>query len=83
MPPLTAMDEHLVHQIPEPLPNVVAHHPHWRESYFFVAHQPDDLGDLVILTVASYPQRQQMDSLQMGCVGGARCDRPARSIVRR
>lgn len=70
MPRLTAMDEHLVHQLPEPLPNVVAHHPHWRESYFFIAHRPDALGDVVILTIASYPQREAMDSLQMGRVGG-------------
>jgi hypothetical protein len=27
---LTAMDEHFVHQIPEPLPQVVTHHDHWR-----------------------------------------------------
>jgi hypothetical protein len=70
MPELTAMDEHLVHQIPEPLPGVVTHHPHWRESYFFAAHRSESLGDLVILTLASYPQRAEMDSLQMGRVGG-------------
>lgn len=44
MPRLTAMDELLVHQIPEPLPNVVTHHPHWRESHFFIAHRSDALG---------------------------------------
>ena len=38
------MDEHLVHQLPEPLPNVATHHPHWRESYFFIAHRPDAAG---------------------------------------
>ncbi|MGC8463539.1 MAG: hypothetical protein ACP5P9_07715 [Acidimicrobiales bacterium] len=70
MPPLTALDELLVHQLPEPLPNVVAHHPHWRESYFFVAHRPDTLGDVVILTLATYPQRRELDSLQMGNVAG-------------
>ena len=64
------MDEHLIHQIPEPLPATGVHHEHWRESYFFIAHRPDDLGDLVILTMATYPQRGQMDSLQMGRVGG-------------
>lgn len=72
MPRLTDMDEHLVHQLPEPLPNTVVHHPHWRESYFFIAHPPADLGDVVILTMATYPQREQMDSLQMGRVGGER-----------
>ena len=65
---LTAMDEHLVHQLPEPLPNVAVHHPHWRESYFFIAHRPDTLGDLVILTMATFPYRGVMDSLQMGRV---------------
>jgi hypothetical protein len=70
MGPLTAMDEHLVHQIPQPLPATGVHHQHWRESYFFIAHRPDALGDVVILTMATYPQREQMDSLQMGKVGG-------------
>src|SRR5439155_18268829 len=70
MPPLTVMDEHLVHQLPEPLPNVVTHHPHWRESYFFIAHQRENLGDVVILAMATFPQREVMDSLQMGRVGG-------------
>jgi len=70
MPPLTPMDEHLIHQLPEPLPNVAVDHPHWRESYFFIAHRPDQLGDVVILTLATYPPREQMDSLQMGFVDG-------------
>jgi hypothetical protein len=70
VPPLTAMDEQLVHQLPEPLPNTQLHHPHWRESYFFIAHHPSELRDVVILTMASYPQRQMLDSLQMGRVGG-------------
>jgi hypothetical protein len=70
MPKLTAMDELLVHQLPEPLPTTVVNHPHWRESYFFAAHPRDRLGDLIILTMAAYPQRDAMDSLQMGRVGG-------------
>ncbi len=70
MPPLTAMDEHLVHQLPEPLPNVATHHPHWRESYFFICHRPAELGDVVILTMATFPQREVMDSIQMGRAGG-------------
>jgi hypothetical protein len=67
---LTAMDERLAHQLPEPFPNVATYHPHWRESYFFIAHRRDALGDVVILTMASYPQREVMDSLQMGRVAG-------------
>ena len=70
MPPLTDLDELLAHQLPEPFPNVQTHHPHWRESYFWIAHPRASLGDVVILTMASYPQRQQLDSLQMGRVGG-------------
>jgi hypothetical protein len=69
---LTALDELLAHQLPEPIANVQTFHPHWRESYFFVAHRPDAIGDMVILTMATYPQREQMDSLQMGRVGGVR-----------
>jgi hypothetical protein len=66
MPHLTAADEQLIHQIPEPLPNVVTWHEHWRESYFFVMHHPDEPGDVVILTMATYPARQELDCFQMG-----------------
>src|SRR5947208_3117318 len=59
------MDEQFVHQIPEPLPNVVAFHQHWRESLFFILHPPSGPGDVVILTLAHYPARQMMDSLQL------------------
>ncbi|MDX6584894.1 MAG: hypothetical protein QOI10_4078, partial [Solirubrobacterales bacterium] len=71
MPALTVMDEYFVHQIPEPLPNVVTHHEHWRESLFFIVHPPDGLGDVLILTLAHFPKREHMDSLQLGGVGGA------------
>jgi len=64
------MDELLVHQLPEPLAHTAIDSAHWRESYFFIAHPRDDLGDVVILTVATYPQRETMDSLQMGKVAG-------------
>jgi hypothetical protein len=64
------MDEHFVHQIPELLPNVASHHQHWRESYFFELHQPDARGDVVFFTMAHYPARQVMDSIQMGRIGG-------------
>lgn len=67
---LTAMDEHLVHQVPAPLPSVETHHEHWRESYFFIAHRRAELGDVVILTMATYPAREALDSLQMGRIGG-------------
>ncbi len=66
----TAMDEQFVHQIPELLPNVAVHHPHWRESYFYEVHDPSAEGDVVFLTMAHYPSREVMDSLQMGRVGG-------------
>ncbi|HEX2850231.1 MAG TPA: hypothetical protein VHN98_06750 [Acidimicrobiales bacterium] len=71
MPRLTAMDELFVHQIPEPLPNVALHHEHWRESLFFVMQPRDQLGDVVILTLAHFPARGEMDALQLGRVGGA------------
>lgn len=67
---LTAMDELFVHQIPEPLPHVVTHHPHWRESLFFVLHPRDEPGDVVILTLAHFPVKGEMDSLQLGHVAG-------------
>ncbi len=69
MPKLTRMDEQFVHQIPEPLPNVVTHHQHWRESLFFVLHPRDGLGDCVILTMAHFPARAELDSLQLGHIG--------------
>ncbi len=71
MPKLTAMDEYFVHQIPEPLPNVVTWHDHWRESLFFVLHPRERLGDVVILTLAHFPSRGEMDCLQLGRVGDA------------
>jgi hypothetical protein len=69
---LSAQDENLIHQIPEPLSNTSPFHPHWRESYFFVAHPPDGAatGDVVITTLATYPQHQTMDSYQMGRIDG-------------
>lgn len=81
MPRLTALDEYFVHQIPEPLPNVVTHHQHWRESLFFVLHPPHRLGDVIILTMAHFPARGELDSLQLGQIGStptvARHVRPA------
>jgi hypothetical protein len=65
------MDEYFVHQIPEPLPNVQTHHEHWRESLFFIVHPPEGLGDVLILTLAHFPKREHMDSLQLGRVGDA------------
>ena len=76
MTALTPLDELLAHQVPEPMANVQTFHPYWRESYFFIAHRRDALGDVVILTMATFPQREVMDSLQMGRVGG-----PASSAI--
>jgi hypothetical protein len=66
----TAMDEYFVHQIPQLLPQVAVHHPHWRESYFYDVHDPTGEGDAIFFTMAHYPTQGRMDSLQMGRVGG-------------
>ncbi len=68
--PLTPADEGFVHQIPEPLPNVVTHHEHWRESYFFVAHPTTGTGDVLIFPMAHYPARGVMDALLLGRIDG-------------
>lgn len=65
------MDEYFVHQIPELLPAVATHHHHWRESYFYEVHDPSGTGDVVFFTMAHYPARESMDSIQMGRIGGA------------
>jgi hypothetical protein len=64
------MDEHFVHQVPELLPDVATRSDHWRESYFFELHRPDGLGDVLFFTMAHFPAREVMDSIQMGRVGG-------------
>jgi hypothetical protein len=64
------MDEYFVHQIPELLPNVAAHHQHWRDSYFYELHDPSGDGDAVFFTMAHYPAQERLDSLQMGRVDG-------------
>ena len=64
------MDEQFVHQLPALLPDVAVRSDHWRESYFFDLHRPDAAGDVVFFTMAHYPARQYMDSIQMGRVGG-------------
>ena len=68
----TAFDEQFVHQIPELLTNVVTYHHHWRESLFFDIHDPNvtDASDVVFLTMAVFPARNRMDSIQMGRVDG-------------
>lgn len=43
---------------------------HWRESYFFAAHQPDGTGDVLVFTMASHPSTAVLDSYQMGRVDG-------------
>src|SRR3954454_13996732 len=68
----TAADELFVHQIPQLLPQVVTRDDHWRERYFFDIHDPAGGagGDAIFFTMAHYPAREQMDSLQMGRVRG-------------
>ena len=61
-----AADERFGHQIPEPFRNTVLYHHDWRESLFFVMHPTDRLGDVYILTLANFPARSEMDSLQLG-----------------
>ncbi|HUI02427.1 MAG TPA: hypothetical protein VLZ77_02715 [Acidimicrobiales bacterium] len=70
MTDLSPFDEYLVHQTPEPLRVVDIEHPHWRESYFFVAHGPDVDTDVVVVAMASYPPRGTLDALVLGRVGG-------------
>jgi len=69
MAKFTALDERFAHQIPEPFPNVLHFHPDWRESLFFIMHQREKPGDVLILTLAHFPSRQEIDSLQLGRVG--------------
>lgn len=64
----TPLDENFAHQIPEPFPHTVVHHHDWRESLFFHLHPRDRPGDVVILTLAHFPARGEMDSLQLGRV---------------
>jgi hypothetical protein len=64
------LDELFVHQTPDLLSEVALHHQHWRESYFFELHRPDAAGDVVFFTMARYPARQTVDSIQMGKVAG-------------
>jgi hypothetical protein len=68
----SALDEHFVHQMPDLLTKVDTHHQHWRESYFFDLHDPAGSpgDDVIFMTMARYPARERMDSLQMGRVDG-------------
>ena len=59
-------DERFGHQIPEPFRSTEVHHQHWRESLFFIAQSPDGPNDVTILTLAHFPARGVMDSLQLG-----------------
>jgi hypothetical protein len=71
MPRLTPADEFFYHQIPEPHPNVVTFHEFWRDSLFFVMHPQSGDGDVLILTMAHFPKREEVDSLQLGRIGGS------------
>lgn len=66
-----AADERFGHQLPEPFRNVLLHHQDWRESLFFVMHPTNRLDDVFILTLANFPARNEMDSLQLGRWGSA------------
>jgi hypothetical protein len=68
MAKFTSLDERFAHQIPEPFPNVLHFHQDWRESLFFIMHEREKPGDVLILTLAHFPSRQEMDSLQLGRV---------------
>lgn len=64
------MDEHFIHQVPELLPATETRSNHWRESYFFELHSPDGLGNSIFFTMALFPAREHMDSIQMGRIDG-------------
>ena len=66
-----AEDERFGHQLPEPFRNVVHHNDSWRESLFFIMHKRNEPGDVLILTLAHFPAHNEMDSLQLGRVGGS------------
>jgi len=70
MPKLVPADEYFYHQIPEPYLNVMTYHEHWRESYFFILHPRDSLGDVVILAMAHRPKLKMMDAVQLGTISG-------------
>lgn len=70
MPELTAADEGLVHQLPEPLSVVGVEHEHWRESYFFVTHGNQADTDVIVVALATYPARHLLDALVLGRVDG-------------
>jgi hypothetical protein len=65
-----ARDEDFIHQSPELLATPLWPSPFWRESYFFELHSPDAGGDVLFFTMALHPNRQLMDSIQMGRIGG-------------
>jgi hypothetical protein len=77
---LEAAGEGLSHRIPGAAPPA-RFSPYWRESYFFVAHRSDTPGDVLVLTMASHPAHEMLDSYQMGLAGGSgffsRQSRPA------
>ncbi|MFM9112721.1 MAG: hypothetical protein ACKOPB_05635, partial [Actinomycetota bacterium] len=55
-----AADERFGHQIPEPFRSTAVHHHHWRESLFFITHDPAGPNDVTILTLAHFPAREEM-----------------------
>lgn len=63
--------------------------PYWRESHFFALHHPGELDDALVLTMASQPSRQLLDSFQLGTINGVpffqrhfrRCSDPREMMV--
>jgi hypothetical protein len=62
-------DERFGHQIPEPFRHTAIRHHFWRESLFFIMHSSVEPNDVLILTLAHFPERGEMDSLQLGRTG--------------
>ena len=54
------MDEHFVHQLPEPLPVAAIEHHHWRESYFFADGMLGDVSGFFLLE----GRRERLDGLR-------------------
>lgn len=72
MAQLDAMDEYLIHQIPDILAKSSVHHHHWRESYFYELHDPNGTldDDFFAFSMAVHPGRNRVDTIQQGRIAG-------------